>query len=80
MWGREERKEGEEGGRRVRLSEAHGDRDREEEARGAKLKLIKDLQYKKRKERAKKKKLWTHSQRRKMLLNRSQWWAPAQKH
>lgn len=64
-WGGDERKEKkrkkEEVGRWVRLLEARRDRDRKkEEAGGAQLKLIKDLQYKRREER--KKKLWTHSQ------------------
>lgn len=57
-WGGDERKEKkrkkEEIGRGVRLLEARRDRDRKkEEAGGAKLKLIKDLQYKRREEREK---------------------------
>lgn len=57
---------GEEGRRQARLLEAERERSREEEeeeeAGGAKLKLIKDLQYKKREEENRKEeKLWTHS-------------------
>lgn len=45
----------------MRLLEARRDRKEEEEAGGAKLKLIKDLQYKRREERGKKKPLDTQS-------------------
>lgn len=64
--GRSRRERREEVGRWVRLLEASRDRDRkeekeEEEAGGAKLKLIKDLQYKRREERRGKKKNCGHT-------------------